>query len=907
MALVVNNGTYADTLERVISVGASLAIVNNATVVTDTVCSGQGTQVQVPGSQQGTSYRLWRGSTAQGNAQNGNGNQLNFPTGNIIADQVFHLVATRNLGNCGTSIDTVSFLIALGNPIPTLTVTPGPTTQCVGDTITITVQGSQPNVNYQLRRNGTNLGTPQPGNGGTLSYTVPITINATYTVFATNTQNSCTSTLQQTVPVTLQVPQLNWGADAMNPIVGTPVQLMNGSNVLGGSFQWIIPGATPSASTATEVQNVVFNTPGAHAVQLIGITPIGCRDTLVQVVHAVPQPAPQDCGVSQLSIRGANPSAAAVTIDGAGNMYGWINAENAPELIAYSGGPDTLYEDLPFANNYEYNGALVKFDPYGIPQWLVNFWHDANLAKNGDVIVDEAGNVYSAYFHGEYLDSLRVVDASGTRTTINPPHNGSSQRSMVITSFTPQGRLRWINTFLEGYGSEGVNLELDGSGHLWVQGTDRLVKYARNTGAQLWQLQQSFGFRDITVTPDDHIWVTDRFNLVMREHANDGTLLQTTPSFVPTPPPTGLTRLNGWEATCDPAGSIYQLHNIQGQVIIGDDTLSGPGTSGSNQYYVYFFAKRGPAGEVLWTRTFEMEGAIRHLGLVANGERVFLSVLFFGTDSLRMEGLDPLPIDAYDTWMLSYDLNGGNPQAVEVYDHGTASGTGMPVPGPNALVLSPDGQRMAGWVGFRSALVAGTDTAFSHVWSPAPSTGPKDHGLIFGALDCLLPGLPTTEEPPEAFFAPPAGYCAGQSIPFADASLFGPTAWSWSFPGGEPATSTDPAPVVTYTAPGTYAVTLIATNANGESTPYTAEVLVDICTGLAPTIADAAWQAWPVPTADVLQVRGPHAAPAWLLDLQGRQVWSGTLAPSGTIDLQGLTSGSYVLVVEGARLRVVKE
>jgi hypothetical protein len=293
--------------------------------------------------------------------------------------------------------------------------------------------------------------------------------------------------------------------------------------------------------------------------------------------------------------------------------------------------------------------------------------------------------------------------------------------------------------------------------------------------------------------------------------------------------------------------------------------------------------------------------------LVANGERVFLSVLFFGTDSLRMEGLDPLPIDAYDTWMLSYDLNGGNPQAVEVYDHGTASGTGMPVPGPNALVLSPDGQRMAGWVGFRSALVAGTDTAFSHVWSPAPSTGPKDHGLIFGALDCLLPGLPTTEEPPEAFFAPPAGYCAGQSIPFADASLFGPTAWSWSFPGGEPATSTDPAPVVTYTAPGTYAVTLIATNANGESTPYTAEVLVDICTGLAPTIADAAWQAWPVPTADVLQVRGPHAAPAWLLDLQGRQVWSGTLAPSGTIDLQGLTSGSYVLVVEGARLRVVKE
>lgn len=905
VALVVNNGTYTDTLEQVISVGASLAIVNNAAVVTDTVCSGQGTQVQVPGSQQGTSYRLWRGTTAQGNAQNGNGNQLNFPTGNITADQLFHLVATRNLGNCGTSIDTVSFLIAIGNPLTTLTVTPGPTTQCVGDTITITVQGSQPNVNYQLRRNGTNLGTPQPGTGGTLSYTVPITINATYTVFATNTQNNCTSTLQQTVPVTLQVPQLNWGADAMNPIVGTPVQLMNGSNVLGGSFQWTIPGTTPATSTEAEVQGVVFNTPGAHAVQLIGITPIGCRDTLVQVVHAVPQPEPQDCGVSQLSIRGANPADAAVAIDAAGNMYGWISADIAPELIIYSGAQDTLYEDLPYATDYQYNGALVKFDGYGVPQWLVNFWHNSTWADLGDVVVDDEGNVYTAYFHGEYLDSLRIVDASGTRTTINPPHDANNQRSVVVTSFTPQGRLRWVRTFLESYATEEVNMELDGLGHVLVQGTNRVAQYDRNTGTQVWLKTEFYGFRDITVTPDDHIWVTDRFNLQMREYANDGTLLQTTPAYTPTPPPSGLTRLNGWEATCDPAGSIYQLHNIQGQVIIGDDTLSGPGTSGSNQYYVYFLAKRGPAGEVLWTRTFEMEGAIRHLGLVANGERVFLSVLFFGTDSLRMEGLDPLPIDAYDTWILSYDLNGGNPQAVQIYDHATAPATGMGVPGPNAFDLSPDGQRMAGWVAFRQPLVVGTDTAFAHVWNPLPPTGLKDHGLVYGALDCLLPGLPTTEEPPQAFFAPPAGYCAGQSIPFADASLFGPTAWSWSFPGGEPATSTDPAPVVTYTVPGTYAVTLVATNTNGESTPYTAEVLVDICTGMATTIADGAWRVWPTPTADIVYLQGPSAQKASVVDLQGRTVWSGIVDPQGSIDLRSWAPGTYVLRIAGERIRMV--
>jgi hypothetical protein len=910
VALVVNNGTYTDTLEQVISVGASLAIVNNAIVVTDTVCSGQSTQVQVPGSQQGTSYRLWRGTTAQGNAQSGNGNQLNFTTGNITASQVFHLIATRNLGNCGTSIDTVSFLIAIGNPSTTLTVTPGPTTQCVGDTITITVQGSQPNVSYQLRRNGTNQGTPQTGNGGTLSYEVAITINATYTVFATNTQNTCTSTLQQTVPVTLQVPQLNWGADAMNPIMGTPVQLMNGSNVLGGSYQWTIPGATPSASTEAEVQGVVFNTPGAHAVQLIGITPIGCRDTLVQVVHAVLQPEPQDCGVSQLSLPGSlGLTDAALAMDEQGNLYGWLHANLAPELIAYSGGQDTLYEDLPSANDYAYNSALIKYDPYGMPQWLVNFWHDASSADHGDVVVDEEGNIYTAYFHEEYLDSLRIVDASGTRTTINPPHSSSSLRSMVITSFTPQGRLRWITTFLEGYWSEGVNLELDGLGHLWVQGTDRLVKYDRSNGSQLWQLQDSYGFRDITVTPDDHIWVTDRADLVMKEHANDGTLLQTTPAYVPSPPPFGLTRLSGWQATCDPAGNIYQLHNIQGQVIIGDDTLTGPGTNSSNQYYVYFITRRGPSGEVLWTRTFEMDGAIRHHGLVATSERVFLTIsFFFQADTLRVQGLPaPIPYGAYETWMISYDLNGADPQAFRLYEHVEPAPTTATKPGTNALVRSSDGQRLAMWVGFRSPLIAGTDTAYSHPWDPMTSSNSANLGLLFGHIDCLLPGVPTTDEPPQAFFAPPVGYCAGQAIPFADASLFGPTAWSWSFPGGEPATSTAPSPVVTYTVPGTYAVTLVATNANGESTPYTAEVLVDICTGMTTTIADGAWRAWPVPANGTLQVQGPSSAAARVVDLQGRTVWSGTLPANGTLDIASWAPGSYVLLVDAQRVRLVKE
>ena len=47
-------------------------------------------------------------------------------------------------------------------------------------------------------------------------------------------------------------------------------------------------------------------------------------------------------------------------------------------------------------------------------------------------------------------------------------------------------------------------------------------------------------------------------------------------------------------------------------------------------------------------------------------------------------------------------------------------------------------------------------------------------------------------------------------------SSFTPTSWSWAFQGGTPATSTVQNPTgITWSAPGTYSVTLTATNING--------------------------------------------------------------------------------------------
>ncbi|MFA5407898.1 MAG: PKD domain-containing protein, partial [Bacilli bacterium] len=69
--------------------------------------------------------------------------------------------------------------------------------------------------------------------------------------------------------------------------------------------------------------------------------------------------------------------------------------------------------------------------------------------------------------------------------------------------------------------------------------------------------------------------------------------------------------------------------------------------------------------------------------------------------------------------------------------------------------------------------------------------------------------------PPEVAFTTNAtGGNAPLAVWFSDTSLNAPTSWLWSFGDGE--TSAQQSPVHTYAAPGTYAVTLAATNAYGE-------------------------------------------------------------------------------------------
>jgi PKD repeat protein len=74
-------------------------------------------------------------------------------------------------------------------------------------------------------------------------------------------------------------------------------------------------------------------------------------------------------------------------------------------------------------------------------------------------------------------------------------------------------------------------------------------------------------------------------------------------------------------------------------------------------------------------------------------------------------------------------------------------------------------------------------------------------------------------KPVADFIADSTHIFTGDKISFYDQSSFQPTYWKWSFPGGNPSSSTDQNPIdIVYNSPGIYEVSLIATNSLGSDT-----------------------------------------------------------------------------------------
>jgi PKD repeat protein len=100
----------------------------------------------------------------------------------------------------------------------------------------------------------------------------------------------------------------------------------------------------------------------------------------------------------------------------------------------------------------------------------------------------------------------------------------------------------------------------------------------------------------------------------------------------------------------------------------------------------------------------------------------------------------------------------------------------------------------------------------------------NDHTFWFttqygGSRQTKIAAFTFTAPPLTALFTgTPTTVCTGSQVTYIDQSLGSPTTWSWTFPGGTPASSTVQNPVVTYNTPGVYNVTLTIGNSSGSNT-----------------------------------------------------------------------------------------
>lgn len=142
---------------------------------------------------------------------------------------------------------------------------------------------------------------------------------------------------------------------------------------------------------------------------------------------------------------------------------------------------------------------------------------------------------------------------------------------------------------------------------------------------------------------------------------------------------------------------------------------------------------------------------------------------------------------------------------------------------------------------------------------------------------------------PKALFTSTAStICEGSTVTYTNASTQYPTSYSWSFPGGTPATSTDVNPVVTYNTSGTYNAVLTATNQWG-STTHTITNHVTVNPSVIPTFTYNAASycsnvSNPVPTTSA--AGSFSATPSGLVFAD---------ATTGEIDLAASTAGTYTI------------
>jgi PKD repeat protein len=137
----------------------------------------------------------------------------------------------------------------------------------------------------------------------------------------------------------------------------------------------------------------------------------------------------------------------------------------------------------------------------------------------------------------------------------------------------------------------------------------------------------------------------------------------------------------------------------------------------------------------------------------------------------------------------------------------------------NVVTLSNLSQNATGYLwDFGDGFIS-TETSPTHIYnSPGEySITLVANGLCGPSTSSMLVNI-VAPAPQAAFQVSQNMGCVPFTVQYQDNSMGNPNAWNWAFPGGNPTTSTEQNPSITYSVSGTYSATLMVQNGFGQST-----------------------------------------------------------------------------------------
>lgn len=188
------------------------------------------------------------------------------------------------------SLSTTELTSVFTSGIPRLAVKLSSDTICNGSIATIDLINSQPSIQYQLLKSGTNFGPPQTGNGDTLTFPISgLTATSTFTIHALNPATGCNRMLDTTLVVTV-VPFVPATSPDTTVCGGAPVTL----HAYGGTGYIWSNGMTGSTIT--------FVPPATTTYYVTVTNAEGCSGTDSVVVTVYPMAAPVITGSNNMCV-----------------------------------------------------------------------------------------------------------------------------------------------------------------------------------------------------------------------------------------------------------------------------------------------------------------------------------------------------------------------------------------------------------------------------------------------------------------------------------------------------------------------------------------------------------------------------------------------------------------------------